>query len=223
MARPRSSRSRAAGLRSRTEIPAQSAAGPARAAAELDHDRPPPSRYIARKLSEVGAGPRDGDGPECRRPRASARGAAGAVAAAAQQCHRLRHSLLSDQPAGAGDRTEMGAPSAPRAEEFAPCAGRLQGTDAIQRRGGGMAGAFRRWLAHHPGHGPGIAAGRWRNYRYTDQLWRQLWHLAGAPRSSPIGIGHSDPSSRIGTAWEPRGGTRKTWPRITWPSAPRRA
>src|ERR1700722_18055601 len=131
MAWARSSRPRAAGLRSRAEIPAQPAAGPTRAAAELDHDHQAPSRYLARKLSEMGTGPCHRDGPQRRRPRTPARGAAGTMAAAAQQCHRVRYSLLPDQPAGTRDRAEMGAPSAPRAEGFASRAGRLQGTDAI--------------------------------------------------------------------------------------------
>ena len=49
------------------------------------------------------------DAAECGRHGASARRAAGAVASAAQQRHRLRHSLLSHQPAGTGDHSEMGA------------------------------------------------------------------------------------------------------------------
>src|SRR4030081_2982675 len=112
MARTRAARARTRGVRSGAEILAQLAIGSARAAAELDHDHPSSSRYVARELSALGTGPSLGDGAECRRPRASAGGVAGAVAPAAQQRHRFRHSLLFDQLARAGTRAEMGAPRA---------------------------------------------------------------------------------------------------------------
>jgi dimethylamine monooxygenase subunit A len=82
-------------------------------------------------------------GAECRRPRAPARGIAGAVAAAAQQRHRFRDSLLPDQLARIGNGAEVGAPRAPGLEGFASRADRLQRTDALSGCSGGMAGAFR--------------------------------------------------------------------------------
>src|SRR5580658_6387288 len=99
---------RDAGFRSGAEILAEFALGVTRTPAQLDHDRASPPRYLARELSVLGPGPRIGDPANCRGPRASARGIAGPVAIAAQQCHCFRHPLLSCKPARVGDRAEMG-------------------------------------------------------------------------------------------------------------------
>src|SRR5258708_8445184 len=113
-------RARTRRVRSRAEILAQPEVGPARAALELDHDHPSASGYIARKLSALGAGSRHGDGADCRRPRAFAGRVAGAVAAAAPQCHPFPHSLLFAQTAPAGRGPERAPPPTPPAPTAAP-------------------------------------------------------------------------------------------------------
>src|SRR5258708_4773651 len=165
-------RARTRRVRPGAEILAQPEVGPARTALELDHDHPSASGYVAGKLSALGSGPRRGDAAECGRPRAFARGIAGAVAAAAKQRHRFRHSLLLDQPARVGDGPEMGAPRAPGLEGFAPRSGRLQGTDALSGRGGGLAGVPRFWP---------IGIGHWDRNSRIGMAWarrgpiRKMW------------------------------------------------
>ena len=54
MARSGAAGARDAGFRPGAEIPAQSSSRVARETAQLDHDRPPPPRYLAGKLSALG-------------------------------------------------------------------------------------------------------------------------------------------------------------------------
>jgi len=87
--------------------------GTTRAAPELDHDGQPAPGHFTGKLSQLGNGSRLGDAAERRRQGSPARGTAGLMAAAAQQCRRLRHSLLPHQLERAVDGAQMGAPRAP--------------------------------------------------------------------------------------------------------------
>src|ERR1035441_5412491 len=143
MAWPGAAGARAACVRQSLEIFAESAPGRAGKTAELDYDHQPAPGHLAGELSVLGYGPRLGHGTERRRPGASARGVAGSVAAAAQQRRGIRYSLLPDQPAGAGHRAQMGAPSAPGVARLAPSADRLQGIDALSGGRCGMARALR--------------------------------------------------------------------------------
>ena len=78
----------------------------------------------------MGTGPYDRDARERREEAAPAHRAAGVVAAAALQRHRLHGAHLHAEPWGRCEYSEMGAPRASRAARSASGAGRLQGTDA---------------------------------------------------------------------------------------------
>ena len=206
MARPGAAGARDGCIRPRAQIPAESASGPARAAAQLDHDRAPAPRHLAGELSEVGAGPRHRDRAERGRSRASARRAAGTVAAAAQQRHRCSASAAISSACANSPRCRNGrAASIASLQGTAPCAGRLQGTDALS-------GSAVEWLAPFddgapttPGHRRPRTELRQRRINHSTTLWRD--HHGTSWRTSVLADRHRALGSKLedwngmGTAW----------------------
>ena len=131
-------------VRPRAQIPAESAPGPAGAAAQLDHDRQSAPRHLAGELSEVGPGPRDRD---ARRTRAiscicasSCRGCGGCRAATASCSASVAISSACASwrrfPSGRGASTACSRDLHPALVDY-------KGLTPLPGHGGRVAGAFR--------------------------------------------------------------------------------